>query len=101
MSAATAFAVTASAPDRLAATGAFNFATAAAALAALRRQMPPGAATLDLAGIAQADSAGLAVLLALAGDARRSGATLRIVNAPESLRALAHLADVDDLLGFV
>ncbi|MCQ4164739.1 STAS domain-containing protein [Tahibacter harae] len=100
MSAANAFAVTAPAPDRLAATGAFTFATAAAALAALRQRMPRGAASLDLAGVVQADSAGLAVLLALAGDARRSGATLQIVNAPESLRALAHLAEVDGLLGF-
>lgn len=100
MSAANAFAVTATAPDCLAAAGEFTFATAAAALAELRRRLPRGDATLDLAGIAPADSAGLAVLLALAGDARRSAGTLRIVNAPESLRALAQLAEVDGLLGF-
>lgn len=100
MSAAATFALTASAPDTLAASGAFTFATAAAALAACRERLPRGDATLDLAGISHADSAGLAVLLALAGDARKRGGALRIVNAPESLRALAQLAEVDRLLGF-
>jgi len=100
VSAAAAFALTASTPDTLAASGAFTFATAAAALAACRERLPRGNATLDLAGVAHADSAGLAVLLALAGDARKHGGTLHIANAPESLRALAQLADVDRLLGF-
>lgn len=100
MSSASAFAVTATAPDSLVASGEFTFATAAAALAELRRRLPQGDATLDLAGIAPADSAGLAVLLALASDARQRRGTLRIVNAPESLRALAQLAEVDGLLGF-
>jgi ABC-type transporter Mla MlaB component len=56
-------------------------------------------AALDLAGVAAADSAGLAVLLALARDARAAGTPLRIAGAPESLRALAQLAEVDQLLG--
>lgn len=100
MSAAASFAVTVAAPDTLAVSGSFTFATAAAALAACRKHLQRGDATLDLAGIAEADSAGLAVLLALAGDARRRGGALRIVRAPESLRALAQLAEVDGLLGF-
>lgn len=99
MSAAASFAVTVAAPDTLAVSGSFTFATAAAALAACRKHLQSGNATLDLAGISEADSAGLAVLLALAGDARRRGGNLRIVNASESLRALALLAEVDRLLG--
>jgi phospholipid transport system transporter-binding protein len=96
---ANAFALTAAAPDTLVASGAFTFATAAAALAECRTRLQRGEATLDLTGVAQADSAGLAVLLALAGDARRRGEVLRIVNVPENLRALAQLAEVDRLLG--
>jgi phospholipid transport system transporter-binding protein len=101
VSAAPTFAVTVIAPDRLAATGAFTFASAAAVLATLRQRLPRGNATLDLAGVSHADSAGLAVLLTLAGDASRRGNTLRVENTPESLRALAQLAEVDGLLGFV
>jgi len=99
MSAANAFAVTAAAADTLAVSGAFTFETAASALAACRAQLKRGDATLDLTGVTQADSAGLAVLLALAGDARKRGGVLRIVNAPANLRALAQLAEVDRLLG--
>ena len=99
MSATHLFALTAAAPDTLAASGAFTFATAAAALAACRERLQRGNATLDLAGVSQADSAGLAVLLALAGDASKRGGVLRIVNTPENLRALAQLGEVDRLLG--
>lgn len=99
MSAANAFALTATASGALAASGAFTFATAAAALAACRQRLQRGGATLDLAGVSTADSAGLAVLLALAGDAQRCDGVLRIVNAPENLRALAQLVEVDRLLG--
>lgn len=100
MSAATAFVVTVTSPGSLAATGEFTFATAAAALAELRQRLPRGDATLDLTGIAPADSAGLAVLLALAADTRKHGGALRFLNPPASLRALAQLAEVDGLLGF-
>ena len=99
MSAANAFAVNATAPGTLAVSGPFTFATAASALAACRERLPRGDAMLDLTGVSQADSAGLAVLLALASDARRRGGLLRIVNAPENVRALAQLAEVDRLLG--
>ncbi|MDC8014760.1 STAS domain-containing protein [Tahibacter soli] len=97
MSAANPFALTATAPDTHALSGALTFATAAQALRECRGA--GHAKTLDLAGVDAADSAGLAVLLALARDARAAGRPFAIANAPESLRALAQLAEVDGLLG--
>ena len=99
MSAAASFALTANTPDTLALSGALSFATAAQALRQCRERAG-AATTLDLAGVTAADSAGLAVLLALARDARAVGRPLVIAHAPDSLRALAQLAEVDRLLGF-
>lgn len=50
----------------------------------------PGAARLDLGGVARTDSAGLACVLALlaAGAGR-----LRVVNVPASMQALARVSD--------
>lgn len=57
-----------------------------------------GDATLDLAGAADADSAGVAMLLALRRGAQVNGARLRFVNLPERLRRLLRLYQVEDLL---
>ena len=53
---------------------------------------------LDLAGVSRADSAGLALLLETLGIARRSGRSLKIVNAPATLRTLAQISDVETML---
>jgi phospholipid transport system transporter-binding protein len=91
----------ASAPDRLVLAGALSFGNAATALARLRASLQERAATgLDLSGITTADSAGLAVLLALASDARTQRRSLQFQGVPNSLRALAQLCDVTGLLGF-
>jgi len=80
------------APDRIALSGALSFGDAAQALTQLRAALQgrPGV-SVDLSGVQRADSAGLAVLLALAGDARRNRQALRFESAPEGLRALAQL----------
>lgn len=67
------------------------------AAAALRNA--PAEDAVDLSKLADADSATLAVLIAWAARARARGATLRYLNAPPALRNLAHLSDVDRLLG--
>jgi phospholipid transport system transporter-binding protein len=88
-------------PGRIALAGALDFANAAAALEQLRGRVRGGEpVVLDLAQVGRADSAGLAVLLALAGEASRRGQPLRLDSAPESLRALAQLCDVEGLLGW-
>jgi len=81
--------------------GAISFANAAQAFAS-----PPhadhGAAALDvdLAALENADSATLAVLIAWSAAARQRGMGLRYLHAPEGLRNLAKLANVERLLGF-
>jgi len=90
-----------SAPDRLVLAGALTFSNAASALARLRASLQERAAAgLDLSGIVNTDSAGLAVLLALASDARTQRRSLQFQGVPDSLRALAQLCDVTGLLGF-
>jgi phospholipid transport system transporter-binding protein len=56
------------------------------------------AAIIDLSGVKDSDSSGLALLiewLSLAGAARRS---LRYENIPAQLQQLAHLSEVEELL---
>lgn len=101
MASAHAAAVTVARPDAstLALTGALTFRTAAAALTAGTRALANGRATqLDLGGLTQVDSAGLACVLALAAHASRGGQRLRVINWPAGLRALAAVCDVERLL---
>ena len=80
--------------------GAISFANAAQALTA-PPQAPGGSAALnlDLAALEGADSATLAVLIAWSAQALSRGATMRYHRAPQGLRNLAKLADVENLLG--
>lgn len=100
MSVAAQLQLSAPAPGVLAMSGALVFATAAKALADARQAVARGdVTTLDLAGLTASDSAGLAVLLALRRAARARGAELAITALPATLRALAQLGDVEELLG--
>jgi len=55
-------------------------------------------AVFDLAGIAKADSAGLALLLEWLRQAGRAGVELRYANLPRQLLAMARVAGVDGIL---
>jgi phospholipid transport system transporter-binding protein len=55
--------------------------------------------TVDLGGLARADSATLGVLLIWAAAAAARDVKLRLANPPQGLQALAHLCDVEPLLG--
>jgi ABC-type transporter Mla MlaB component len=80
--------------------GAISFVNAAHAFAS-----PPqaprhdGNLDIDLAALDNADSATLAVLIAWSAQALARGAQLRYLHAPQGLRNLAKLADVEGLLG--
>jgi phospholipid transport system transporter-binding protein len=80
--------------------GTISFANAAQAWAA-PPQAPAGgtALNLDLAALEGADSATLAVLIAWRAQAMSRGATMRYHRAPQGLRNLARLCDVEGLLG--
>lgn len=100
MAAEPAFAVTAGTPDTLRVSGTLDFATAAAALDALRAGLRDGQrCKLDLSGVETCDSAGMACLLALLADARTQGRTLVLEHVPAGLRTLARVSGVEELLG--
>ncbi len=56
------------------------------------------ACEVDCSGISESDSAGLTVLLDWLALAKRDGRSLRYVNLPEGLLAIAKISDVDELL---
>lgn len=94
-----AFQLSTPAPDTLAVSGALTFATATAALAAGRAELDRGSQTvLDLSAITQADSAGLATVLALLAHTRSKGRILRAAQVPPGLDALASVSGVKALL---
>jgi phospholipid transport system transporter-binding protein len=53
---------------------------------------------VDCSGITASDSAGLAVMLDWLAVAKRDGRSLRFVNLPEGLLAIARISDVEALL---
>lgn len=80
--------------------GAISFANAARALAQKPQAPRAGAALdIDLAALENGDSATLAVLIAWAAAVKSDGATLHYLRAPQGLRNLARLCDVEGLLG--
>ncbi|HEV7633416.1 MAG TPA: STAS domain-containing protein [Steroidobacteraceae bacterium] len=54
--------------------------------------------SIDLAGVTEADSAGLALLITWAGQALLAKVTLRYAAVPERLLSLARISEVEDLL---
>lgn len=53
-------------------------------------------ATIDLAGVGQIDSSGLALLLEWQSVYRKNGGTLEIRNPPEALLKIARLCDAEE-----
>ena len=100
-SAATAFEITAGAAVRAHVHGVLTFTTA-------RRARDEGlekfrtctarACEVDCSGITASDSAGLTVMLDWLAFAKRDGRSLRFVNLPAGLLAIARISDVDGLL---
>jgi phospholipid transport system transporter-binding protein len=95
------FTIRAASPHRLEAAGLLTFPTARRAWEEGLRAIeaaPAGGLEMDCAGITQADSAGLAVLLDWLAAARRARRTLRYSSLPESLLAVAAISELTDLL---
>ena len=63
-----------------------------------RRRLDEGVSVIDLGGVTEMDSALLALLLAWLRDARRRDRKLEFSNPPASLRTIARLYGVEDLL---
>ena len=81
--------------------GDLTLATAAAAHAAgvgAISAAAPGVLRIECSGLADSDSAGLAVLIEWCAVAARRGVRLQFVALPDRLRRLAHISEVDALL---
>ena len=79
-------------------TGALTLDDAAAALEASQALPLPDSGVVDFSGLMHADSAALAVMLALKRRGTEEGRTLAIRGIPPSLRSLAAVYGIDDLL---
>lgn len=84
--------------ERLKVTAPMVIATAAELREAGEAALLGGASVVDLAEVAEADSSAVAVLLAWTRIAGERGKPLAIVGAPPSVRSLAALYGVADLL---
>jgi ABC-type transporter Mla MlaB component len=78
--------------------GHLTFDNVSAVYAASQTQPLPSRATVDLSGLAHADSSALALLLALIRRGSREHAPIALVAVPEALAALARVYGIDELL---
>jgi len=84
--------------DRWTFQGALTFDGAMAVLRASDRLALPASGTVDLGGMAHADSAALAVLLALRRRAEAEGRKLAFAGVPPMLDSLARVYGIDTLI---
>jgi phospholipid transport system transporter-binding protein len=100
-SGSTVFEIKAGADGRAYVTGSLTFATARRARAEgleKFRTCTSRACEVDCSGITASDSAGLTVLLDWLALAKHEGRSLRYVNLPRGLIAIAKISEVDELL---
>jgi phospholipid transport system transporter-binding protein len=84
--------------DRMRVVGPMVITTATALKAAGESALAGGASVVDLSGVTDADSAAVAVLLAWTRGAQERQQVLSIVESPDSIRSLAVLYGVAELL---
>jgi phospholipid transport system transporter-binding protein len=86
-------------PEGFALEGPVTIATAAQIIEAVRPLWPEsGESVVDFASVTEADSAALALIFKWQRDAARRGRSVRCVNVPANVHALARLYGVDTLL---
>ena len=78
--------------------GALTLGDAAVVLEATRQMPLPASGVVDLHALTQADSAALAIVMALRRRAAAEGRTLSIAGLPATLRSLAVVYGVEELL---
>jgi phospholipid transport system transporter-binding protein len=79
--------------------GPLHFSTVTALLGAGREAIQSGCADLiDLSGVTESDSSGLALLVEWLAVAKQAKRNLRYDNIPKQIQELAHLSDVEELL---
>lgn len=79
--------------------GVVTIATASIYVDAARSNWPQeGDATIDFAGVTEADSAALALIFKWQRDAEKKGRKIHCLNIPANVMSLAKLYGVDDLI---
>ncbi len=78
--------------------GAVTFDTVPGLVEAAREHLAQGVKVVDFAGVAEIDSAAVALALEWTRQARRVNVNLRFVNLPDSMHNLAKLYGVSELL---
>ncbi len=78
--------------------GPIHMANARALLGEGGALLGPEVTTIDMAGVTDVDSAAVSLLLEWRREAAKRSATLRFANLPESVKSLATLYGVTDLL---
>lgn len=85
--------------DGFALSGPVTIATAAQIIDAARTSWPEaGASIVDFAGVTEADSAAVALIFKWQRDAARKDRTVRCINIPANVVALARLYGVEELI---
>ncbi len=85
--------------ERCRVNGVLHFTTVTALLRSGREAIANGrAAVIDLSGVKDSDSSGLALLIEWLSIAKAEHKTLRYENIPSQLHQLARLSDVEELL---
>jgi phospholipid transport system transporter-binding protein len=85
--------------DRSRVNGVLHFTSVTALLKSGSEAIGNGrAAVIDLSGVSDSDSAGLALLIEWLSIAKAGNRSLRYENIPAQLHQLARLSDVDELL---
>lgn len=84
--------------DRIEVDGAMTLAAATALLGEGKALIGQGLGVIDLAGVTEVDSSGLAVVFGWLRAARDAGKSFRIVNVPENFMSLAEVYGVADQL---
>lgn len=93
------FALERLAGDRLRASGRLDFSTASQALqTGIATIGLAGDQVVDLSGVTEGDSAGVAVLVEWVSAAVAAGVGLRYENVPPQMLAIARISDLEDLL---
>jgi phospholipid transport system transporter-binding protein len=78
--------------------GAMTFDTVPELMSAAEEHFRQGAGAIDFAAVTEVDSAAVALALEWVRQAERANVALRLVNLPESMRNLAKLYGVSELL---
>ena len=78
--------------------GVLDAATAGDLLKQSKERFTGGDLDIDLAGVSETDSAGLALLIEWMRLAKEAGRSIRFENVPGQISALARISEVEDLL---